>query len=184
VKKLFIFLSFWLTIALVGQVLKKSTPPEPSKRAALPSPSESPLPAITSHHCLDASEVNTLTHGTFTLTREEYVTEIEMIECQYDTPSQVNNLSPSLHYTYRVTSSSSIWDTTQTLVQKKPSNRRIEGKAYLIADLNPVVELAQVTFYGYKNTSYIEVTYTPVEAQSGDILRVGEQIAEKIFEKG
>ena len=183
-KKLFIFLGFWLGIALVGQLLKKSTPPDSVKIVVLPSPSETPLPAITSHHCLDASELNTLTHETFTLTRENFVTEIEMIECQYDTSSLIKSIAPSLHYTYRITPSASIWDTTQTLVQKKPSNRRIEGKAYLIADLNPVVELAQVTFYGYKNTSYIEVTYTPVEAQSGDILRVGEQIAEKIFEKG
>ena len=184
-KKIIVVLSIIVLIIWGLVFLTREKSSSSSLRRTLPSPLNkiATTPEIIQHHCLNESEVSNLISKTYTLVRESALEDRNVLQCEYQASEVVNNVLPSLSYTYVVTDDQHQWESTRDEIARKSSVRRIENKEYLLADVNPVKEIAQVTFYGTAPETYLELTYTPVEGKDGDLLSAGEKLMDKVLAK-
>jgi hypothetical protein len=189
--KVVLITTFALIVGLAGVVWVQSRSfPKRENRNTEPgtspasSASETPAPStrpITEYHCLDEGEVSSKLGRTFELVTEKTVIEVQSLECRYQSPEFVKDVPPTFSYVLILNPTESTWQAQRAQVAAKPSHRRVEGKDYLIADLNPVVEVAQVRFWGVQSNKYLELNYTPVIGEAGELLSKGEQLSDVIL---
>ena len=99
-----------ILVAIFGTIFffteKNSSPkilatPSPTEVSA-PSQSASPIPSITEHHCLDESQINAITGKNFQFVRETTSQDVNTLECSYENTDQIRNVTPALHYIYKI----------------------------------------------------------------------------------
>lgn len=181
---LLVFGIFFFTLTKKNPAHRTTSIPTPSPSSSA-SASPTVRPSIADHHCVDENEISSITGKDYALVRETQLVETDTIECQYEVSDQIRGVNPSVHYVYKIVTDQKNWEASHDEISKKPSNRRIEGKDYLIADVNPVFEIAQATFYGHTaDKVYVELTYTPVDSEVGVVLDKGVQLIDKVLEKG
>jgi hypothetical protein len=145
--------------------------------------SPAPTPSDSTISCVDPQKFAELTGRTYELERETPLDELKAVECEYSSPDVVNSVHPSIHYVYYQQGAGERWGDTRAEQEKNPGFRRIEGKENLFAIVNPVAEVAQATFYGKTEKSYIEMTYSPIQEDVGIILDKGVKITAYIEER-
>ena len=143
----------------------------------------SPLVTSTPPHCVDEQTLSKILDKSYQLDNEQFFPEAGVLECKYDGNEQVNALTPTVDYVLHIEmpDAETTWKAQQTLISAKPSYRRIEEDHALFADVNPVKELNQVTFYGFRPQKYLELHYTPVKEAVGVQLDKGRRVAEEIL---
>jgi len=164
-----------------------STSPTPA--AAPPSPevttAASTAPASAISHCLDSQAISQVTGQTYQSQNEQFFPQDQLLVCTYRADQQQDNISPTLSYTLRATLSQAqaLWQNQQTLDAISPAYRRIDQDPQLFANLNPVKELSQVTFYGFRNQLFLKLDYTPVKEEVGVELDKGTRLSELILDE-
>jgi len=165
----------------IAQTSAKPTPLiSPNTASAAASPNITPA---AQPHCLDEQQLTQILGSNYQLQNESFFAESQLLECRYSADQTINNLSPTLSYLLRVNNSEAenLWKTQQTNDQSRSDYRRIEDDQNLFADLNPVKEISQVTFYGFRPQTFLEVDYTPVKTEVGVELNQGEKVTQNIL---
>src|SRR5258708_5329603 len=177
----FLFLNQYNTKNKVNQGLY--SPSLQLSLAASPSPSPSPSPTVAPVHCLDEKKISEITAVSYHLQNEQFFADDMLLECKYEAEQTVTNITPTVTYLLRIQTAQAqgIWQAQLTADQNKPSYRRIEEDASLFADVNPVKELSQVSFYGWRNLNYVQLDYTPVQEAVGVELDKGKRVTEAIL---
>ncbi len=187
-RKAYVLLLFFLIVGIFFRTAQKAAPrPEPKfsfSPTPLPVALPSASPLILEHHCVSNDDISHIAGKTYELIRETQLPEINALECQYEADDQVRNVTPSLYYFYKLTSDQQDWQDAQKMILAKPSYRRIEGKDYMMADVNPVVEISQTTFYAHPDNIYIELTYSPIDEEVGIMLDKGMKFSDIVLGKG
>lgn len=155
-----------------------STSPTPS---ALLAATLSPSPESLS--CLDEQAVTTIVGSNYQLQSQQFFPDALILECKYQADQQINTIYPTLSYLLRtrISDAQTLWQTQQATDASSSAYRRIEEDPSLFADVNPVKELSQVTFYGFNKQSYLQLDYTPVKEEIGIQLRKGTQLSQQVL---
>ncbi len=176
-----------LTVALTAMyiILRQSGHPTPTVNPEASPADDSPKPTIIEEplHCLDQQIVTDTLKRNYQLTSEEFFSESGVLECKYESTEQVNSLPPSMKYVLHTQQpkAQEVWQTQQAVVKAHSSYRSIEEDTSLFANVNPVKELSQVTFYGFRRQNYLEMNYTPVKEEVGVQLNKGMLISQQIL---
>jgi hypothetical protein len=134
--------------------------------------------------CLGENMLSETLGKNYVLQNEQFFPEAKIVECKYDADEQINGIFPTVDYILYTQNPAAeqLWQTQQATTAAKPSYRRIEEDQKLFADVNPVKELSQTTFYGFRPERYLELHYTPVQAEVGKQLAKGSKLATQILE--
>jgi hypothetical protein len=164
--------------------------------SARPAPSASlagsPAPAASSStnqatalSCLDESVILGITGKIYALQQENSLPEIQAVNCSYASTDSVKNETPSVEYVLRIEqnadSANKVWQTQFDTFSTKPGFRRIEEEKNLFAQINPVAEINQGSFYGFTDARYLELTYSPIQEATGPILDKGVKLAKAVL---
>jgi hypothetical protein len=178
---LFFLIVIVLCFGVVKSLSSSSNTPSPS---ISPAPSDqkntSPSP-ISLPSCLEASRFDSLTNKTWQNVRATPVIELQKLECSYTASETVRDILPRIQYTIELRVSDEEWQKRKASVSQTNSFRRIEENQNIVAQLNPVLELNQATFYAYKDGTYLELTYTPVQLQPGELLKQGVTLSNLVL---
>jgi hypothetical protein len=176
-----------LILALIAMyvVLNQKSHQNPTYLTSITSPTPSPLASPTQNipHCLDPQTVTDTLKKNYQLINEQYFAEGGVLTCSYESTEQIHSITPSMQYTLNTQQQKAeeMWQSQQELTLAHSSYRRIEEDLSLFADVNPVKELNQVTFYGFRNQNYLEMSYTPVKEEVGVQLNKGMLISQHIL---
>jgi hypothetical protein len=182
-KVLFLFLAGFLIFLLTRNTpLSTSvvTSPEPSAQQ-IASSSANPSPEATALSCLGEDKLSEVLGQKFILRNEEYLPEIQLLSCSYESDQQIKNLSPSVKYALQRSANSEQWQEAKDLVSKKAGYRTIVENPNIFAEINPVFEVNQGTFYGHSDKFYLEFSFTPIKLATGDILSRGVKASETLL---
>jgi len=161
-----------------AQIFPDSTQTTPS-----PAPSQMASDLAATTHCLGDQAISQVLGKTYHLQSEQFFPEALLLECKYQAEEPIKMIMPELSYLLKVSNPEAehLWQAQQAEDNSSSAYRRIEEDPALFANVNPVKELSQVTFYGFANQSYLQLDYTPVREEVGEQLRKGTQLAKSIL---
>ncbi len=161
-------------------VQKKSLGASPSPAVFLSTNSETSNTANVAMHCLQGGVVDEITGKSYSLENEVYTPAVTLLECSYLDSTMISNVYPTIKYKAQLSSDANgIWNKKRTAL--KGSATFIENGDFpnIFADINPVREIDQGTFYGKSSNAYFELTYTPVAEGSTLLISHGMNILQK-----
>jgi hypothetical protein len=132
--------------------------------------------------CLSDGQVSEILGQKFVLLQESYLKELDLLTCSYQSPDLVKDLTPSVKYSIRRNPDPQYWKDTKDQISKKSGYRTIIENSNIFAEINPVVEVNQGTFYGNSQTLFVELNFTPVKLPVGDILSRGTKATEILLQ--
>ncbi len=156
--------------------LSVTTPASPTASA-----SATPIPTPIMYECVDDTDISQVTGKTYDLQRQTTTPELSLTECTYKTAELAKGINRSVHYLIYNVHDTSFWDAKKNYLINQPGFRRIEGKDDYFAQINPVLEVSQGSFFGKTNDKYIELYYTPVDEQVGVMLDKGVKLLDSIL---
>lgn len=179
---------FWILaiILLLGfyAVLQKPAVPQPSSQQGdteqTPLPSSSPQSQVS---CIDPTQLATITQVPLELTFEQQRPALHAVQCRYVSTQLVRDLPVSVQYVFRLEYAEKDWLNDKQLISTSSGFHSITEYPDVLARVNPVAEIKQGTFYTYAQGKYIELSYTPVDLSTGDLLKRGGGMVDLIVKK-
>lgn len=133
-------------------------------------------------HCIPATTIEQITNRSFGLISEVYTAQLKILNCSYESGEIVDNVKPTVMYKLQLTNDANgIWSRKQTAVKSQPSYADSSEFGDAFANINPVKEINQGTFYGRRGNKYVELNYTPVSEGQPVLFNRGNIILEKVL---
>ncbi len=131
-------------------------------------------------HCANASDISQITNQSYSLQNEVYTAAVMLLECTYQRTEQLSNVYPTITYKLQLTNDAhGIWSRQQTKTKRTPSYKDSSDFPDAFANLNPVREIDQGSFYGFVNGKYVTLTYTPVAEGTNQLFTDGMKLVQK-----
>jgi hypothetical protein len=183
-----ILLSIWLVQrnSAVHFPSLLSPSPQPSSSATILSsdkPSSTPPELSSTPECLAEDQVQQITGKNLTLVRDSFIEDDKVLECSYQSVDLVKDTSPQLHYLLSFVNKDSLWQQHFSQLEKKSSFRTINERPNYFVVFNPVVEINMADFYGKSEHRYIELTYSPIQEDTGSMINKGTQLLDLLLKE-
>jgi len=133
-------------------------------------------------HCIPAGDINTISNLNFSLQNEVYTPSVKLLNCTYQNLENVDNVKPTVTYKISLSSDANgVWARKQAALKSQPSYAESTDFSNSFANLNPVKEISQGDFYGFKKSYYVELNYSPIVEGQSVLFTHGMQIMQKVL---